>query len=148
MFFGRCSVMAKALGSTPEEEHKVGLHRIANVGDKTFLQVPFVLMNTVRNIATPRPSGSLLHRLGAIGGHRLVRRLQSARLWSQRKYCISGRNSPRRTRTATSLRSPGTYGSQRRATASQARLTHQDGSRCPDIRSTTPYLHERQTFDE
>ncbi|THH06882.1 hypothetical protein EW145_g3772 [Phellinidium pouzarii] len=29
LFFGRCAVMAKALGSTPEEEHKPGLHKIA-----------------------------------------------------------------------------------------------------------------------
>ncbi|TDL22132.1 hypothetical protein BD410DRAFT_788825 [Rickenella mellea] len=29
IFFGRCGMMAKALGSTPEEEHKPGLHQIA-----------------------------------------------------------------------------------------------------------------------
>ncbi|GJE88817.1 mRNA turnover protein 4 [Phanerochaete sordida] len=29
IFFGRGAVMAKALGATPEEEHKLGLHKIA-----------------------------------------------------------------------------------------------------------------------
>ncbi|KAI5116425.1 hypothetical protein M0805_008896 [Coniferiporia weirii] len=29
IFLGRCAVMAKALGTTPEEEHKQGLHKIA-----------------------------------------------------------------------------------------------------------------------
>jgi len=29
IFFGRCSVMAKALGVTAEQEHKLGLHKIA-----------------------------------------------------------------------------------------------------------------------
>lgn len=31
IFFGRGAVMAKALGTTPEEEHKLGLHKIAQV---------------------------------------------------------------------------------------------------------------------
>lgn len=31
LFFGRGAVMAKALGTTPEEEHKLGLHKIAQV---------------------------------------------------------------------------------------------------------------------
>ncbi|PAV17445.1 mRNA turnover 4 [Pyrrhoderma noxium] len=30
IFFGRCAVMAKALGTSPETEHKDGLHKIAN----------------------------------------------------------------------------------------------------------------------
>ncbi|KAG5638712.1 hypothetical protein H0H81_010694 [Sphagnurus paluster] len=30
IFFGRGAVMAKALGATPEEEHRAGLHKLAN----------------------------------------------------------------------------------------------------------------------
>lgn len=31
IFFGRGAVMAKALGSTPEEEHRLGLSKLATV---------------------------------------------------------------------------------------------------------------------
>lgn len=31
MFFGRGAVMAKALGTSPEAEHKLGLHKLAKV---------------------------------------------------------------------------------------------------------------------
>ena len=31
MFFGRGAVMAKALGTSPEEEYKLGLHKLAQV---------------------------------------------------------------------------------------------------------------------
>jgi len=31
IFFGRGAVMAKALGTTPEEEHKLGLSKLATV---------------------------------------------------------------------------------------------------------------------
>jgi hypothetical protein len=31
MFFGRGAVMAKALGTTPEEEHQPGMHKLAKV---------------------------------------------------------------------------------------------------------------------
>lgn len=31
IFLGRCSLMAKGLGTTPEEEHKPGLHKMAKV---------------------------------------------------------------------------------------------------------------------
>ena len=31
IFCGRGAVMAKALGTTPEEEHKLGLHKVAQV---------------------------------------------------------------------------------------------------------------------
>ena len=34
IFFGRCSVMAKALGSSVDEEQKPGLHKIAQVRDR------------------------------------------------------------------------------------------------------------------
>lgn len=33
MFFGRGAVMAKALGTTPAEEHKEGMHKLAKVSD-------------------------------------------------------------------------------------------------------------------
>jgi mRNA turnover protein 4 len=32
IFFGRSAVMAKALGTTPEEEHRSGLHNLAKAG--------------------------------------------------------------------------------------------------------------------
>ena len=38
MFFGRGAVMAKALGTTPEEEHRLGLSKLATVRkQKKFL---------------------------------------------------------------------------------------------------------------
>jgi hypothetical protein len=37
VFFGRGAVMAKALGTTPEEEHRLGLSKLATVR----IQKPF-----------------------------------------------------------------------------------------------------------
>lgn len=31
IFFGKCAVMSKALGDSPETEHRLGLHKIAKV---------------------------------------------------------------------------------------------------------------------
>lgn len=36
IFFGRGAVMAKALGSTPEEEHRLGLFKLATVRKQTL----------------------------------------------------------------------------------------------------------------
>jgi hypothetical protein len=43
IFFARCSVMAKALGSTTEEEQKPGLHKIAQVsGSEVSLEFDLI----------------------------------------------------------------------------------------------------------
>ena len=36
IFFGRGAVMAKALGTTPEEEHRLGLSKLATVCTQSF----------------------------------------------------------------------------------------------------------------
>jgi mRNA turnover protein 4 len=36
IFFGRGAVMAKALGTTPEEEHRLGLSKLATVRKQNF----------------------------------------------------------------------------------------------------------------
>jgi hypothetical protein len=61
MFFGRGAVMAKALGTTPEEEHRTGLHHLAKVR-----VTPYVCLNHISRstpIADRRPSRPFLHRL-------------------------------------------------------------------------------------
>ncbi len=44
IFFGRGAVMAKALGTTPEEEHKMGLHKLAKVRTPLLLLLHAVLI--------------------------------------------------------------------------------------------------------
>lgn len=39
LYFGRGALMAKALGTTPEEEHRPGLAPLARVSDKTLLSI-------------------------------------------------------------------------------------------------------------
>jgi mRNA turnover protein 4 len=41
IFFGRSAVMAKALGATPEEEHKLGIHKLAKVRARLFSRSTF-----------------------------------------------------------------------------------------------------------
>jgi hypothetical protein len=43
IFFGRSAVMAKGLGATPEEEHREGIHRLANVCYQLALHRRFLL---------------------------------------------------------------------------------------------------------
>ena len=50
IFFGRGAVMAKALGTTPEAEHKMGLHKIAQV------RRPFPFHNIYPDCSTPQYS--------------------------------------------------------------------------------------------
>ena len=38
LFFGRGALMAKALGTTPEEEHRPGLAPLARVSDNGFIK--------------------------------------------------------------------------------------------------------------
>lgn len=40
IFFGRSAVMAKALGTTPEEEHRLGLHKLAKVRSLSLANLP------------------------------------------------------------------------------------------------------------
>lgn len=60
IFFGRGAVMAKALGATPEEEQKLGLHKLATV---RFLGCNLIIrLNDYDITANKRPSRPILHR--------------------------------------------------------------------------------------
>jgi mRNA turnover protein 4 len=69
IFFGRGAVMAKALGTTPEEEHRLGLSKLATVRK----QNPFLLNHALtRELANKRPSRALIHGYRTPRSHRLV----------------------------------------------------------------------------
>lgn len=62
--------MAKALGTTPEEEHRLGLSKLA----KVCKQCPFSSQSwaLTRKIANKRPSRDLIHGYRTPRSHRLV----------------------------------------------------------------------------
>lgn len=43
IFFGRGAVMAKALGTTPEEEHRLGLSKLSTVREQNLFPSPLQL---------------------------------------------------------------------------------------------------------
>jgi hypothetical protein len=69
IFLGRGAVMAKALGSTIEEEHREGLHNLSKVAS---VHQFYSCGLTCVVIANKRPSRIILYRHRATGGYRVV----------------------------------------------------------------------------
>lgn len=63
--------MAKALGTTAEEEHRTGLAKLATVRAASFL---FIFQNKTSRyvVANKRPSRTFLHRYGTPRSDRVV----------------------------------------------------------------------------
>ena len=62
MFFGRGAVMAKALGTTAAEEHRLGLSKLASVSFELIFTVSFIYHLFPRLYpANKRPSRVILH---------------------------------------------------------------------------------------
>jgi len=95
IFFGRGAVMAKALGTTTEEEHRLGLSKLAKVRFPLF----FTPSNNkfILDPANKRPSRIIFHRYETTGSNRLVRRFPTARFRSCWQRCDANDNTPCRT---------------------------------------------------
>lgn len=83
LFFGKGAVMAKALGTTPEEEHRLGLSKLAAVRLLIFF---FSDQITLFNPANKRTSWAIFHRYKTPRSDRLVCRLPATRFCSRRKH--------------------------------------------------------------
>src|SRR5260221_2716751 len=90
IFFGRGAVMAKALGKTPEEEHRLGLAKLAKV---LFIFLPANFYFTL-DPANKRPSWFVFHGYKTTRSNRLVRRLPTARFRSCRQHRDAHDNTP------------------------------------------------------
>ena len=73
LFFGRGALMAKALGITPEEEHRPGLAPLARVSGH-FLTYSFEAHSKHRP-ANKRAGRTAIHRHGTTRGDRVVQGL-------------------------------------------------------------------------
>jgi hypothetical protein len=62
--------MAKALGTTPEEEHRLGLSKLATVRKQN--RFSFSVMGPNREIANKRTSGASIHGYRTTRSDRLV----------------------------------------------------------------------------
>lgn len=102
IFLGRGAVMAKALGNTPEEEHRQGLHKIANV----CYAYPglFKCIHFFAVLENQRPGWSTIYIKPTPRSHRMVRRLFTTRFRPCWKRCQSHNHPPRRPRHETALR--------------------------------------------
>lgn len=108
IFFGRGAVMAKALGTTVEEEHKLGLHKIAQVR-LVFCPASSPCLSCVK--ANKRSSRHHVHQLTARRSHCLVRRLPPTRLCPFRQPCNTNIHSSLWPRYATTFHAAGTISS-------------------------------------
>lgn len=108
IFLGRSAVMAKALGSTIEEEHREGLHKLAKACFVYNLKFTLVCWLSSK-LANKRPSWLIFYWHRAAGGLGVVWRLSATRLCTIRKYRKSDSNPPRRACHANSFRSPRTF---------------------------------------
>jgi hypothetical protein len=100
--------MAKALGTTPEEEHRMGIHKLAKVRSELFEISTDVLMYSIANT---RPGRRIIYRHRTRRGHRMVRRLSTTRLRAGWEYCQSDRDITPWSRYADTLRPSGALSS-------------------------------------
>lgn len=108
IFFGRSAVMAKALGTTPEEEHRMGIHKLAKVR-ASFSKLQKASLTILE--ANTRPDRRVIYGHRTRRGHRMVRRLSATRFRAGREYRQSDRHFTCRSCYAHPLRSTRTLSS-------------------------------------
>jgi hypothetical protein len=67
LYFGRGALMAKALGTTPEEEHRPGLAPLARVSDNSMINHT-IETNFMSRSANKRTGWTVIHGYRTSGG--------------------------------------------------------------------------------
>ena len=120
LYFGRGALMAKALGTTPEEEHRPGLAPLARVSKDYIIDHSDKAQFLCRS-ANKRAGWTAIHRYGTPRGDRVVQRLPPTRFCAVWQSRLSHRDPPRGPGPATPFRPAGAVPAQRGAAAAQAR---------------------------
>ena len=121
LFFGRGALMAKALGTTPEEEHRPGMAPLARVSSNFSYRSHNQNSEFLCRSANKRASWTVIHGYRTPGGDRVVQGLPPTRLCTVRQSRLPHRNPPRGASHAAPLRPAGAVPAQRGTAAAQAR---------------------------
>ena len=134
--------MAKALGTTPEEEHRRGIHELAQV--RYNYQEKII---DLHYLANKRPGGHIIHEHGTGRGHRLVCGFQATRFRTSGECGEPNDNPTGWTCDATPLGSARAISPQRGAAAAEIGVDNVNGQRGSNPAGFTQNMREGQAFD-
>ena len=134
--------MAKALGTTPEEEHRHGIHKLAQVRYKYRAKII-----DLHYLANKRPGGHIIYGHGTRRGHRLVCGFQATRFCTSRECGESDDYPTGWTCDATPLGSARAISPQRGAATAEIGVDNVNGQRSSDFAGSAQSMREGQAFD-